>query len=39
VPILEQQHTGLLAGGRFGDVDQSPQRLVLLLGGVVERAP
>ena len=31
VRVLEQQHAGLLAGGRFGDIDQGPQRLVLVL--------
>ena len=31
VRILEQHHAGLPAGGRFGDVDQGPQRLVLVL--------
>src|SRR4051794_20120693 len=30
VRILEQQHAGLPASGRFGDIDQGPQRLVLL---------
>ena len=31
VRILEQHHAGLLPGGRFGEIDQGPQRLVLVL--------
>ena len=28
--ILEQHHRGLFPGGRFGKIDQAPQRLVLV---------
>ena len=31
VRILEQHHTGLPARGRFGQIDQRPERLVLVL--------
>ena len=31
VHVLEQHHAGLLARGRFGEIDQRAQRLVLVL--------